>query len=76
MKRKTSAAQLNAGHRYDKANTKSFCLKLNINTDGDILAWLSEQESMQGSIKRLIRDELRRRRDDKGVSDVGPTSQR
>lgn len=30
-------------------------MKLNKKTDEDILKWLNEQESKQGSIKKLIR---------------------
>lgn len=45
---------------YDKKNTRLFHLKLNLKTDADIILWLESQESMQGSIKRLIREEIER----------------
>ena len=35
-------------------------MKLNTGTDQDILAWLDEQDSKQGAIKRLIREEIER----------------
>ena len=35
-------------------------MKLNTGTDQDILAWLDRQESKQGAIKQLIREEIRR----------------
>ncbi len=40
--------------KYDKANTKYIGLKLNINTDNDILSAL-EGKQKQTEIKRLIR---------------------
>lgn len=35
-------------------------MKLNNNTDKDILDWLSNQTNKQGSVKYLIRKELER----------------
>lgn len=48
---------------YDEINTTQIKLKLNKKTDADILGWLWKQQcsrttSMQGSIKRLIRQEI------------------
>ena len=48
---------------YDKKNTRRINLKLNNKTDADILLWLESQESIQGSIKRLIREEIERMTD-------------
>ena len=45
---------------YDKKNTRLFHLKLNKKTDADVILWLESQESMQGAIKRLIREEIDR----------------
>ena len=50
---------------YDAANTEQIKLKLNRKTDDDILKWLYKQKygrqtSMQGEIKRLIREEIAR----------------
>lgn len=45
---------------YDKKNTRRVNLKLNNKTDADIILWLQAQESIQGSIKRLIREEIER----------------
>lgn len=44
----------------EKAYTRRYQLKLNTNTDKDVIARLSEQESMQGYIKRLIREDIAR----------------
>lgn len=49
--------------KYDASNTKKFCLKLNLNTDKDILDKLMEckaGEGMQTYIKRLIREDMER----------------
>lgn len=46
--------------KYDKAHTTGFHMKLNNESDSDILQWLSEQESKQGAIKKLIRAEIAR----------------
>ena len=52
---------------YDEMHTTQVKLKLNNKTDADILEWLKKQQwrrgkSMQGEIKRLIRDEIQRAR--------------
>lgn len=54
----TSKAQIKAGAKYDKANTKGIYLKLNINTDADIIKKLEESGNVQGYIKELIRKDL------------------
>lgn len=46
--------------KYDRKNTSGFYMKLNIHTDQDIIRWLWSQPSKQGSIKRLIREEIAR----------------
>lgn len=43
---------------WDRKNTVQVKLKLNKNTDADILAWLDRQGSKQGSIKDLIRESM------------------
>ena len=50
---------------YDETNTEQIKLKLNRKTDADVLDWLRKQQwrpgkSMQGEIKRLIREEIAR----------------
>ena len=54
----TTAAQRAANARYDRANTKQVSVKLNIKTDADILAHLDMQASVQGYIKRLVREDM------------------
>lgn len=45
---------------YDKRATRQIILKLNRNTDADILQALDAQENRQGYIKKLIRDDIAR----------------
>lgn len=45
---------------YDTANTIKVSLKLNIKTDADIIEYLNSVENKQGTIKRLIREEINR----------------
>ena len=51
-------AQKRAVLKYDTANTTQLHLKLNNKTDADILAWLAQQENVQGYIKKLIREDV------------------
>lgn len=51
-------AQLKASAKYDKANTKSIFLKLNIKTDADVLRYLETVGNKQGYIKELIRKDM------------------
>lgn len=44
--------------KYAKKNTANIGLKLNKNTDMDILEWLSGIENRQGYIKSLIRADI------------------
>ena len=55
----TSNAQKQASAKYDRSNTKSVLLKLNIRTDADILLKLQETQNKQGYLKELIRDDIR-----------------
>ena len=54
----TKKSQLKAQKKYDKVNTKSYCMKLNMTTDKDIIERLQEKESVQGYIKELIRRDI------------------
>lgn len=47
-----------ADMKYKKSNTKQIPLRLNYNTDADILAKLESVENTQGYIKKLIRDDI------------------
>ena len=49
--------------KYDEANTIQVKLKLNSNTDADIIEFLNNSGNKQGTIKKLIRDEIARSRE-------------
>lgn len=57
-----SEAQKRASAKYDKENTKGLYLKLNVNTDEDILDYLegmaTYEGGKQGYIKALIRRDM------------------
>ena len=58
-----SGAQIKAQAKYDAEHTKRISLKLNLRTDSDILKWCWRQKSIQGTIKRLIREEIAREKE-------------
>ena len=64
MQNKTTEARRRANTKYDAANTKGLYLKLNLNTDADIINWLEEMarrdpiKGKQGYIKDLIRADI------------------
>ena len=41
---------------YDRKNTRTFCIKLNYNTDADLIAMLETRENVQGFLKSVLRD--------------------
>ena len=47
-----------AKKKWDKENTKKLVMKLNKNTDSDIMTRLDEVPSKQGYIKSLIRKDI------------------
>jgi hypothetical protein len=47
--------------RYDRENTIRVTLKLVKNTDADIIDYLEKSGNKQGTIKRLIREEMARK---------------
>ena len=51
-------AQKRAREKYERANTVQFKMKLNKNTDADILAKLDSLSNKQGYIKSLIRADI------------------
>lgn len=46
---------MNSQQKYDKKNTKKYCIKLNLKTDSDIIKILDSKKNKQGYIKSLIR---------------------
>ena len=49
-------AQKKAAAKYDKNNTRIYSLKLNTNTDKEIIEVLDSTGNVQGFIKALIRE--------------------
>lgn len=59
MKRQHNHAA--AAHKYNQKNTVQVPIRLNKNTDADILAHLESVQSKQGYIKELIRRDMKNR---------------
>ncbi len=55
----TTKAQLKATAKYQATNTRLFSIRLNLNTDDDIIKRLSQVENKQGYIKGLIRADIK-----------------
>jgi hypothetical protein len=58
----STIASTAAKQAWIAANTTRVVMNLNHNTDKDVLKRLSEVESKQGYIKRLIREDIARNR--------------
>lgn len=65
MTDKQKESQRRAKKKYDELNTIQVKLKLNKKTDKDILEMLEHCGNKQGYIKKLIREDLQKRK--KGV---------
>lgn len=52
---KTTSAQVRASIKYNKENTLTICLRLNKETDKDIIKALKLVDNKNGYIKDLIR---------------------
>ncbi|MGX8833951.1 hypothetical protein ACWG0P_07030 [Amedibacillus sp. YH-ame6] len=60
----TSEAQKKASAKYDKENVVGKYLKLNKNTDQDIIEFL-KGKNLQTLFKKLVRDEIEREYENK-----------
>lgn len=58
MSKELTDAKRRAIQKYDTKNTKQIHLKLNLNTDADILEQLERVDNVQGYIKDLIRKDM------------------
>lgn len=56
----TTEAQKKASAKYDAAHTKQIKMKLNLSTDADIIAKLEDVDNIQGYIKSLIREDMKK----------------
>lgn len=55
-----SKAQIKAINKFNKEKTKCIQIRLNKNTDADIIERLENVPSKMGYIKKLIRDDINR----------------
>lgn len=53
-------ADSTAKREWVKANTTFVGLKLNNNTDAEIISWLEQQPTKQGAIKEALKDYIKR----------------
>ena len=60
MKSRYTPSQAEAQARWDKENIRRVVLKLVRTTDADILEWMESKENMQGYLKNLIREDMKR----------------
>ena len=51
---------IKAVNKFNKEKTKSVQIRLNLNTDADILEKLGGVDSKMGYIKRLIREDIQK----------------
>ena len=58
-KNKTSDAKIKASNKYNSTHTKIIPIRLNLETDADILAHLETVSSKMGYIKQLIREDMK-----------------
>lgn len=57
----TTEAQKRAIDKYQKANIKRYVLKVNKNTEQDIIEFLDGLKSFNGEIKRMIKEEMKKK---------------
>ena len=56
----TTEAAKAAKAKYDAKTARYFSLKLNRNTDNELIEHLEHQESIQAYLKRLIREDMKK----------------
>ena len=56
-------ARRRANTKYDKLNVRQLKIKLNLNTDKDVIARLKASGNMSGYIKSLVRADIEARPD-------------
>ncbi|MBQ6220996.1 MAG: hypothetical protein IJJ44_00070 [Solobacterium sp.] len=55
---KKTKAQLKSIAKFNREKTRAVLIRLNVNTDKDILEKLETVPSKQGYVKKLIRDDI------------------
>jgi hypothetical protein len=46
--------------KYDREKVRHWHIKMNLETEADLIAQVERQPSMQGYLKRLIREDIKR----------------
>jgi hypothetical protein len=46
--------------QYEKENIRQIRLKINRKTEPELLEWIEKQKNIQGYIKQLIREDMKR----------------
>ncbi|QWT17766.1 hypothetical protein KPC83_00970 [Collinsella sp. zg1085] len=59
----TSDAQKRATNNYRKKNIRNYNLSLSP-VDADLIQWLDAQDNKQGYLKRLVREDMERKKRD------------
>ena len=57
----TKEAHQRAAKKFEKEKTKQFPIRLNVNTDADVITFLESLENKRGYILNLIRADMDRR---------------
>lgn len=47
-------------NQYEKENIRQIRLKLNRNTEPELIEWVEKQDNIQGYIKQLIREDMKK----------------
>lgn len=47
-------------NKYEKENIRQIRLKINRKTEPELIEWIEKQENIQGYIKRLIREDMKK----------------
>ena len=47
-------------NQYEKENIRQIRLKINRKTEQEMLEWIEKQKNIQGYIKQLIREDMKR----------------
>jgi len=63
LKSRYTPKQAEAQARWDKTNIRRVVLKLVRTTDADILEWIESKDNMQGYLKGLIREDMKKEKE-------------
>ncbi len=56
-------ARRKAANKYQSEKCKVYALKVNINSDSDIIEYMENVTNKQAELKRLIREEIARKKE-------------